>query len=279
MHRARETDTRGQPIASVDSSLCGFRFCYADGTRVWLDRTGDHVWCTRPQESTLEDVSTYIVGPVLAFALRVRGGFALHASAIEVGGTAVAFVGPHGAGKSTVAAALARSGYGVLTDDVLRLRRAGAAWLADPFGGFLRLWPASERMVLGTRDALPRITPTWDKRALPIGTRGTRAVAQAIPLSGIVLLEPRERGDWAPRLVMRPASEVLVRLVTHSSAAHLLDSSQRAAEFADLAALVGTVPAVGAVARDDPAAFPRFLNLLCDWIAGCASHAPRSAAI
>ena len=54
--------------------------------------------------------------------LRLRGVPALHASAVAVGGAALAVVGSAGAGKSTTAAARAARGHAVVADDVLALR-------------------------------------------------------------------------------------------------------------------------------------------------------------
>jgi hypothetical protein len=266
-HRASATDAAGQPVVSVDASPNGYRFRYADGTSIWLDAVARHVWCTWSKAATLEDVCTYVVGPILAFALRLRGALALHASAVEVGGRAIALVGPHGAGKSTVAAALARLGHAVVTDDVLRLRRVDSEWLAEPFAGVLRLWPESARLVLGSSDTLPRITPSWDKRALAIGAHGTRPCEQIVPLAGIVFLDPREPGCAAPRLVPTTERDALLRLATNSSAAHLLDRRHRAVEFIQLGALVRDIPALAAVARQDPgpAAFDTFILRIVEW--------------
>src|SRR5260370_13570117 len=48
----------------------------------------------------------FLVGPVLAVLLRERGYLVLHGSAVERSGLTIAFLGPAGWGKSTLAAAL-----------------------------------------------------------------------------------------------------------------------------------------------------------------------------
>jgi len=53
------------------------------------------------------------------FTLHDRSGLVLHASAVEVDGRAVLFVGRSGAGKSTVAALAARAGATFLADDMI----------------------------------------------------------------------------------------------------------------------------------------------------------------
>lgn len=60
-------------------------------------------------------------GAMLAFQLYLRGHPVLHASAVEMNGTALAFVGSSGQGKSTMAALQCSDGAALITDDVLRV--------------------------------------------------------------------------------------------------------------------------------------------------------------
>ena len=61
--------------------------------------------------------------------------------------------------------------------------------------------------------------------------------------------------------------DVLLRLATNSSAAYLLDRRQRAVEFIQLSALVRDIPAIAAVARQNPgpAAFDTFILRILEW--------------
>ncbi|MCC7417793.1 MAG: hypothetical protein IT176_11700 [Acidobacteria bacterium] len=71
----------------------------------------------------------------------------LHASAVVLDGSAAAFLGAAGTGKSTIAAALALDGASTLTDDALVIRFAGRRALADPTYPGIRLWPSSRRLL------------------------------------------------------------------------------------------------------------------------------------
>ena len=53
--------------------------------------------------------------------LRQRGLAVLHGSAISVNGSAVAFLAGRRMGKSTLASAMCRRGYGLVTDDILAI--------------------------------------------------------------------------------------------------------------------------------------------------------------
>ena len=254
----------GRPAVSVHRGPGGFHFEYADGTNVWIESEARRVWCTWPSAATLEDTATYLTGPILGFVLRLRGMLALHASAVQIAKRALILVGPHGAGKSSTAAGLAMQGCPVVADDVVHVRRTGRGWLAEPFGTTLRLWPDGARVVFGRETALPRITPTWDKRALPTGCGNTPAVMEAVRVGGIAFLEPRE-SSAAPALAPVSAAEAVVRLATHGSASHLLDHEARQREFTVLAQLVRDVPCTRAIPVEDEQRFGAFVGLVHGW--------------
>ena len=265
-HYAAElTDDLGRPTVTVGRARSGFHFQYADDTHVWIDDAASEVWCTWPREATLEDTATYLTGPVLGFLLRRRGMFALHASAVRVGHAALVLVGPHGSGKSTTATAFGLRGCAVIADDIVRVARTARGWMAEPFGGLLRLWPDAVRLVLGGAAQLPRITPTWDKRALEIGTCSISGAGEPVPIGAVAFLDEREDSPDAPRLEAVGGAEAVVRLATHSSASHLLDDNERAREFAILARLTAHLACTRAVAARSERSFPAFIDLLHDW--------------
>ncbi|RYV50744.1 hypothetical protein [Pengzhenrongella frigida] len=127
-------------------------------------------------EPGIEKVLT--TGASLAFLLYRRSHLVLHASAVDLGDHALAFVGNSGMGKSTMAALLCSDGARLITDDVLRIDdvttvpvarlgateirlRKGADSLAERFDSHVpgRRTSADARQVLrlsdGARDRLP----------------------------------------------------------------------------------------------------------------------------
>jgi hypothetical protein len=254
-----------------------FRFRYEDGTEFDVDRVGAEVRARWAAASTFEDTVTYLLGPVLGFVLRLRGRTCLHASAVAVGGRALALVGPVGAGKSTTAAALAGRGCPVLADDVLPLELRGDAVLAHPAYPRLRLWPESARLLYGAEDALPPLTPTWDKRYLDLTARDGAFCRQALPLGAVYLLGERGTGPGAPAVRALPGRAGLLALVQHTYVNYLLDSPMRAREFA----LLGRVAAGVALREAAPHAGAAHLGGLCDLLLedfeGLAPGAPTQA--
>ena len=237
------SDETGEPGLRVWRVAKGafLRIAYSDGTQFWLDRKRETVWAVWPGTLSLEDTASYLLGPILGLLLRLRGVTCLHASAVAFKDRSIVFVGSQGAGKSTTAAALARHGYGVLSDDIVALEEREGTFHVMPAYPHLSLWPDSVKMLYGSSEALPRFIPNWDKRRLDLGNPGTRFESRPLPLGVIYILGER-RPDPAPYLEsMRPRS-ALLSLVADTYANKILDREMRASEFAVLGRLVTTIP-------------------------------------
>src|SRR5262249_13701643 len=82
-----------------------------------------------------------LTGPIVSVLWHQRDLLPLHASAVDVDGSAVALCGHSAAGKSTIAAVLAAQGHAVAADDICPVdARAGAEVSVLPGSGRLRLW-------------------------------------------------------------------------------------------------------------------------------------------
>jgi hypothetical protein len=217
------------------------RIAYSDGTQFWLDRKRERLWSVWPEKLSLEDTASYLLGPILGLLLRLRGITCLHASAVAFNERSVAFVGAAGAGKSTTAAAFARDGYGVLSDDIVALVEQEGAFHVMPAYPHLALWPDSVKMLYGSSEALPRFIPDWDKRRLDLGNQGTRFESRPLPLGAIYILGER-RSDPAPYLERVRPKSALLSLVAETYANKILDREMRANEFAVLGRLVTAIP-------------------------------------
>ena len=74
----------------------------------------------QPSKGTTDEAMRQLVlGMGIRLLFHRRGNLVFHASAIDIDGTAVAFLGGSGTGKSTTAAAFVDAGYDVLADDVV----------------------------------------------------------------------------------------------------------------------------------------------------------------
>ncbi|MGF1477874.1 MAG: hypothetical protein ACFB4I_00045 [Cyanophyceae cyanobacterium] len=270
------TQIEGKPVVQVMSlENQAFWLQYGDGTQFIIDAQGQRIWANWPADLTLEDTATYLLGPVLGWGLRLRRITCLHASAIAIGNQAVALVGRAGAGKSTTAAALAKLGYPVLSDDVVPLIEEGDRFLVQPAYPRIRLWSESVKALYQSPDALPRIVPThptWDKRYLDLTQAGYRFQQHPLPLAQIYLFSPRTLDPKAPFVKPLSQQESLMALVKNTYVNYLLDRSLRAQEFEHLSRLVKQIPVQQLVPHADAGR----LDKLCATIIGAACIAPQA---
>lgn len=228
-----------------------FRLRYDDGTVFVVDEHGSRVWGVWPKSLTLEDTVVYLLGPVLAFVLRLRGLICLHASAFSVDGRAVALVGPSGAGKSTTAAAFAGRGLAVLTDDTLALEEQHGVVIAHPGYPRLRLWPDATGILDAAPAELPRLTPNWDKRYLDLESSGGFE-QRPRPLSAIYLLDGHRDFPVAPFVESMPASTALLSLLGHVRGDFHVSKQAHGREFEMLARVVQGMPVMRVVTGSEP---------------------------
>jgi hypothetical protein len=211
-----------------------YRFRYSYGITFDISSDGENVRGSWLAEISLEDVLTYLLGPIFGFILRLRGFTALHASAAVINGHAVAFVGGGGAGKSTIVGALARAGHRILSDDIAVLEEASGTFRIKPSYPHIRLWPDSVSILFGTEYALPKLVPScdwWDKRFLDLERDGFYFHDEALPVRFTYILEPRSQNVQIARADLIPSIEAFPRLVANTSVNYALSSDMRRREF------------------------------------------------
>jgi hypothetical protein len=243
-----------------------FELSYADGTQFLISSSPTRVWACCPPGLGTDYLATYLRGPVMGFILRRRGVTSLHASALNFCGQALVLCGESESGKSTTAAALALKGTPVLCEDVTAFKVKGHAYYVEPGYAQVGLWPDAVKALFGTADALPRLTPSWEKCFLPLDGDTARFEPEEQPLGVIYLLAPRTPVKGAPRIEQLSPREALLGLVQNTYMNWLLDRKQRAAEFDFLSRLVTRIP----VRRIVPHSDPERISLLCDLIASDA---------
>lgn len=151
-------DSWAERRAEDNETLCVF-----SGVGRYLVRAGGSVLVDADRDADFAAVRHLLLGPVLAHLLWQRGMFALHASALCIGGRTAAFVGVSGEGKSTLAAALVARGHELVCDDVAALEE-GERLAVRP--GFPRIRLHADSLAGLGEDAtqLPRVHMHMDKR-------------------------------------------------------------------------------------------------------------------
>lgn len=160
------------------------RACYLwPGVGEFLVSAGRHILVEPHQDAVGEALRLSILGPVLALALQQRGLLTLHASAVAFGEGAVAFLGGHGWGKSTMAATLHARGHPVMSDDLTALLPGDNRLV--PSYPQIKLWPDAVGVLGHVSEELPLVHPDVDKRALRFSQGFAR---EPLPLKRLYLL-------------------------------------------------------------------------------------------
>ena len=144
---------------------------------------------------------SFIESMALSLLARSRGYFVLHAAGVVRGDRGIALQGPAGAGKSTLAMACARRGFGVFAEDSIfvRVRPTGLEWWGMPW--VQRLLPDARTLFPELASLPDHVRPNGESKiAVELDQfQPGRAVPCASP-GPIVLLS---RGDGGPTRMER----------------------------------------------------------------------------
>ena len=179
-------------------------------------------------------ISVWLHGWVAAFLLAQRGRFALHASVVDIGGTAVAVAGASRTGKSTTALRLTQRGHTLVTDDVSPLSTEPDVTV-HPFTRPLHVWPdAAAALGLELSGAEP-VVPGGRKLSLPV------ASGASVPVGAVAVLRPLDAAAAVDTARVNGArAHHLVR--TNTSGGRLLSGPYGAEIFAWAAAVSANLP-------------------------------------
>ena len=153
-------------------------------------RAGREIIINRVNEMDERIIQLYVIGTMMGILLYQRKLFVLHASAVRINDMAVAFLGPPGAGKSSIAAALGARGHQVIADDVTAVNWSQGRPMVTPAFPQLKLDP-NDAILLGyDDDRLSELHPLESKYACGVADRfleGTCALDHVF-----ILVPPRE---------------------------------------------------------------------------------------
>ncbi len=189
--------------------------------------------CPAPEvaEATVQHL---YLNQVLPLALSKQGKLVFHASAVEIGDSAVAFVAESGRGKSTLAASFAVSGFRFLTDDGLVVEPGIHGFEALPSHPSIRLWQDSEAaLVPPTARRAPPVHYTAKARFL--ADDDLLFCAQPRPLRRVYFLGDGRAATLEWRR-LTPA-EAVIEWVKHSFLLDIEEKPRLASHFDQVATL------------------------------------------
>jgi hypothetical protein len=162
-------------------------------------------------DATMNVIRSFLLGSAMGALLHQRGLLPLHASAVEMGGSAVIFSGTSGAGKSTMALHLVKRGHRLLCDDICAVDFSTGTPRLWPGLVNLKLWRTSLDSVGADPSALQQVLPTIDKYKLPVGEA---ADYRSIPVARFFLLE--QHVGAAPSITAMAGAEAVAAFVSHT---------------------------------------------------------------
>lgn len=116
-----------------------------------------------------KDIQPFLTGPVMGVLLHQRENFVLHSSAVSINGSAVAFLGDKGYGKSTLAAHLHVRGHRLISDDLVPVKFDRANAWTSPGYPKIKLHEDSIKAVGSKPDRFPLIHSFMSKRSFQHG--------------------------------------------------------------------------------------------------------------
>lgn len=193
-------------LESADG-LIDFCIVLSSGSaRYVIQEDGSRIEILYTETAPFSEVVHYLSSVALGAALRLKGIFCLHASAVTVDDFAILFAGPSGAGKSTLCAAFHKRGFFSISEDLTVLdERNGGYFVWTGYNG-IRLLPDSLRHIFGTQ-ALGQATPAGKKYIHSFLSDSTNRVK----VKAIYLLAPRDSEVDHPSIVpIDPMSALLL---------------------------------------------------------------------
>jgi hypothetical protein len=182
-----------------------------------------------------------MLGPVLGLVLRLTGGLPMHAGAVAtLNGTAIAFVGASGSGKSTMIASLLAQHCKLLSDDLVVVKQDHGVTVLHPGHAVVKLWPASLEGLNRGDANLPRAYPQTRKRAMEVEPA---IQSGPVPLRAIFLLSANPRpGVIAPFCRVTPSAALPFLLEQVYPPLLPIAADERASVFARLSRLAAEIP-------------------------------------
>ena len=229
--RVSDSGVSFAPVEGVDDDANIWIEMGWDGDRTVLrfpdvvaELIGDQVYVDPLRTDDTNYLAHLILDHIIPRWLALHGDFVLHAGAvISPRGRAIALIGDHGQGKSSLTTALGQAGWGMLGDDACRLVRRGEEWHAFPSYPGTRLMSDSRRALVPGAASTPMTDGADKHRVIP-----------DVPLAGeparLALVVELGGDAAAPSMQLLSYSRATASLTRHSFflAPQLADVAPRA---------------------------------------------------
>ena len=197
-----------------------------------ISQNGGQIQCFSLPGVSGESTRHLLIDQVIPRVAAHKGWIVLHASAIEVEGGIIAFLGESGWGKSTLATSFYEQGYPLLTDDCLILKHQAGKIVGIPSYAGSRLWPDSLEAVVNDKSSVHPVAHYSSKKRIIFPDNMKNKVIQ-LPITAIfVLASPNESEDPKEITVEHITGAVMImELVKHSFQLDVTDRDKIKEQF------------------------------------------------
>ena len=245
----------------------GFGLVFDDTGRFDVSADGSVITWHRPAEALLASALADVTSRVLALALHANGVFTLHASAVSIDGTGIAFMAPKHHGKSTLCSAIVLAGGRALSDDTVPVR-PGAPPHLSPGLPRLRLWTDSASRLFG----LEHDESSALQKHLMDHLDASMVETRTVPFSAAYVLNPVEElpdGVVASREKLDSVAATIA-LVMHATLGPVLTGAESPVILSRAAEIARSVPVYALHVVRDLDRVGEVAQLLVSWHSGDA---------
>jgi len=197
------------------------------------------VWIIYDKKELDSNLDSYFVGLVMGCILRLKGMLCLHASAVNIDGKAILFVGKKRSGKSTTAAAFSRLGYKVLADDIAAIDEQPDGWYIQHGYPKVRLREQPLALLHSADDK--NFSPVYSNYDSWYSDIDHNFWESALPLGAIYLLNQVNDSNSLPYVTSAEAGG-LIGLHKNTFANYLITPDLRKVEFEQLGRIISKIP-------------------------------------
>jgi hypothetical protein len=223
----------------------------------FVSRNGHKINCMPRPEIPSETIQHLLLDQVIPLVINLKGGEALHASAVLTPQGVIAFAGLTGSGKSTIAGSFLQAGYPLLSDDCVPLVEQNQDIYAIPAYPGLRLWEDALECLFGNNGNRKSVAHYTTKQRVCVEKKDGAYCNEPQPLKCVYTLGEPSEIQKRDNIVIEALSlrESIMELVKCTFRLDITDRDMLKRQLGFLKKVVSTVSVRRLI-------FPRNLQLL-----------------
>ena len=220
-----------------------------------VDTTRQEIYCAPMPDTRRDTIRHLLLDQVVPAVLAKNGAVVLHASAVLTPWGVVAFLGPSGFGKSTLALSFASIGFPAIADDFLVLEESDGRFVATPSYPGVRLWKDSAEQ-LAPNSGPRRSVAEYTRKRRIVPPTSDMTVGPERLISIITLAEEDLEIGQPPNLSRVPARDAFMAVYQQAFRLDPSGAERQVAEFDQFNRLIDAVPVSKLFFRHDWAELP-----------------------